>query len=158
MRVYVPATLSMLRTWHGSGKVDARSALSVTAALRASYATDDVEQLEYAALTAAARASLRLLVADRAAPPRRVVVALDAPGAVADDVAGHATVRLPQPPAVDTVAAVHVDGEEAEEEVAAAVAALVDRPSDERTARAVEAVEDIELAWFATQEIPDLVR
>lgn len=158
MRVYVPATLSLLRTWHESGKVDVRSALAVTAALRASYGTDDDEELEYAALSAAARASLRLLVSDRAAPPRRVVVALDAPGAVVDDVSGQATVRLPELPGVDAVAAVHVDGEEAQDTVAAAVAALADRPADEETARAVEAVEDIELAWFATQEIPDLVR
>ena len=52
---------------------------AVTPALREAYASGDAEELEYAAMTEAARASLRLLAADPAAPPRRVVLAAEMP-------------------------------------------------------------------------------
>ena len=64
----------------------ARSAhgFAVTPQLRQFYAVSDadadIEELEYAALLAAARASLRLLDVDPTAARRRVVVAADVPG------------------------------------------------------------------------------
>ena len=54
-------------------------AFTVTPALREWYAQADLEELEYAALTHAARASLWLLLADPDAPRRRVVLAADVP-------------------------------------------------------------------------------
>ncbi|GAA3504037.1 hypothetical protein GCM10019016_111500 [Streptomyces prasinosporus] len=51
----------------------------MTPALREWYLSDDIEELEYAALSRAALASLRLLAADPGAPRRRVVVAVDVP-------------------------------------------------------------------------------
>ena len=86
MRVYLPATTTVLRTLVDEGRA-ARPAHGVRrhAALREFYALSDaeadIEELEYAALLAAARASLRLLDVDPIAARRRVVLAAD----VADD-------------------------------------------------------------------------
>ncbi len=72
----------------------------------------------------AARASLRLLAADPGAPRRRVVIALDLPGATPDAADGRAAVRLVAPVGLEQVAAVHVDHADAEQTVRAAVEAL----------------------------------
>ena len=81
MRVYLPTTLPGLATSYQAGEVGPAplDAFAVTPGLREWYLSDDVEELEYAALLRAAQASLRLLVADPAAPRRRVVVAADVP-------------------------------------------------------------------------------
>src|SRR5207245_8284249 len=73
MRVYVPATTVRLRDLESSGQLGAApvTAFAVTPGLREWYVDDDVEALEYAALTEAARAALRLLDADPAAARRR---------------------------------------------------------------------------------------
>ena len=52
---------------------------AVTPALREWYSSGDEEELEYVAMTQAARASLRLLHADPGAPARRVVLAAEVP-------------------------------------------------------------------------------
>ncbi|WP_428837947.1 DUF6912 family protein, partial [Streptomyces thermocarboxydus] len=79
MRVYVPLTLPGLAEAHRTGQLGDGpfTAYAVTPALREWYVSDDLEELEYAALGRAALASLRLLAADPAAPRRRVVVAVD---------------------------------------------------------------------------------
>ncbi|MCA1672040.1 MAG: hypothetical protein LC799_07505, partial [Actinobacteria bacterium] len=83
MRVYVPATLHMLQTLVDDGEFVPVSgtAFALTPSLRESYATGDTEELEYAAMGEAARASLRLLSAELDGDPkalaRRVVVAAD---------------------------------------------------------------------------------
>jgi Family of unknown function (DUF6912) len=66
VRVYVPATISMLRRLVSDGELwpVAGTAFAVTPALRESYASGDTEELEYAAMADAARASLRLLSLD----------------------------------------------------------------------------------------------
>lgn len=87
MRVYVPLTLPALAEAHRTGDLGAGLvAYAVTPALREWYLSDDIEELEYAALNRAALASLRLLAADPGARRRRVVVAVDVPdkAAVAD--------------------------------------------------------------------------
>jgi hypothetical protein len=63
VRIYIPATVSMLRTLVKAGELAAvgGTAFALTPTLRESYATGDSEELEYAAMTDAARASLRLL-------------------------------------------------------------------------------------------------
>lgn len=65
MRVYLPLTLSVLTSVRERQEVGPAPlvAYAVTPALREWHASDDLEELEYAALGAAARASLRLLVA-----------------------------------------------------------------------------------------------
>ena len=84
MRVYVPATWPMLRKLVRTGRLEpiGGTAFALTPALREAYAAGDDEELEYAAMTEAARASLRLLavelgLGEEATPARRVVVAAD---------------------------------------------------------------------------------
>lgn len=81
MRVYVPLTLSGLAEAYKTGELETGPfvAYAVTPALREWYLSDDIEELEYAALSRAALASLRLLAADPQAVRRRVVVAVDVP-------------------------------------------------------------------------------
>ena len=88
MRVYVPLTLPRLAEAYQAGELGPGplDAYAVTPALREWYVSDDIEELEYAALNRAAVASLRLIAGEPDAPRRRVVVALDVPdgAAVAD--------------------------------------------------------------------------
>ena len=91
MRVFLPSTLPALARalqtgqlneagqFSGAGQLNDGSVpgFAVTPALREAYASGNEDELEYAALTEAARASLRLLAADPAAPPRRVVLAAE---------------------------------------------------------------------------------
>jgi hypothetical protein len=160
MRVFVAATLPKLAELHRSGLLKAGdgSAFAVTPALREWYTDEDPEELEYAALTEAARASLGLLAADPTAPPRRAVVAIDVADAVPDAANGRAAVRLAGPARIDQVASVHVDGVDAEETVQAAIAAHAAADAgNEAAAIAVEEPEGFELLWYATQELPDLL-
>ena len=86
MRVYVPLTLPGLAEAHETGELGPSgplTAYAVTPGLREWYLSEDIEELEYAALGRAALASLRLLAADPAAPRRRVVVAVDVPDGAA---------------------------------------------------------------------------
>ncbi|MFJ6743349.1 DUF6912 family protein [Streptomyces sp. NPDC091279] len=167
MRVYVPLTLPGLAEAYKTGELGVGPflAYAVTPALREWYLSDDIEELEYAALNRAASASLRLLAADAGAPRRRVVVAVDvADGAVSADsgpgvepaVLGE--VRVSGAVALAKAAAVHVDAGDAEGDVAAATGALAAADGGDGGARGVvDGVEDHELLWFATQEIPGLV-
>ena len=161
MRVYVPSTLPRLATAIGSGTLPAGPAYAVTPAVREWYAEGSDEELEYAALTQAARASLELLAADGGSgPPRRVVVAVETEpgrGGPAAEL-GDAEVTLPTEVAWADVAAVHVDAVEAAEVVAAAIAAWdAAHSGDDDAMFAVEACEGEELLWYATQEVPDLL-
>ena len=84
MRVYLPATTTVLRTLVDEGRLPApQTVFAVTPQLREFYAVSDAdadtEELEYAALLAAARASLRLLDLDPMAVRRRAVLAADVP-------------------------------------------------------------------------------
>ena len=81
MRVFLPSTLPAVAQALQAGQVGPGPlpGFAVTPALREAYASGDIEELEYAALTEAARASLRLLASDPAAPSRRVVLAADIP-------------------------------------------------------------------------------
>ncbi|PWS50938.1 hypothetical protein DLE01_15460, partial [Streptomyces sp. FT05W] len=55
-------------------------------------------------------------------------------------------------------AAVHVDADGAEEDVAAAAAALgAADPGDDDARSTVDGAEDHELLWFGIQEIPGLI-
>ncbi|MCW5252787.1 MULTISPECIES: DUF6912 family protein [unclassified Streptomyces] len=164
MRVYVPLTLSGLAEAYRTGGLGTGplAAYAVTPGLRAWCRTDDVEELEYAALGGAALASLRLLAGDAEAARRRVVVAADVPdAAVADAGAGAdapGAVRVTGDVALDRVAAVHADDPGAGPDVAAAAGALAAADGGDGAAgRLVDAAEEHELLWFATQEIPGLV-
>lgn len=112
VRVYVPATMDLLREWH--------AAREVPASVERVVAPGDDEESEYAALMTAADLSTALL----AGAGRRVVVV----GTVDDD-AGAGAVRLRD------LAAVHADPAE--------------RPHGSDP--------DEDLAWYAVQEIPQLL-
>ncbi|MFJ6796416.1 DUF6912 family protein [Streptomyces sp. NPDC091268] len=166
MRVYVPLTLPGLAEAHEAGELGPAPlrAYAVTPGLREWYVSEDIEELEYAALGRAAAASLRLLAADADAPRRRVVVALDVddkaatatPG-VEEDTLGR--VSLAAAPRLTEAAAVHVDADEAEDDVRAAADALAAADAGDGDARfTVDGAEDHELLWFGVQEIPGLLK
>ncbi|WP_046729196.1 DUF6912 family protein [Streptomyces humi] len=167
MRVYVPLTLPALAEAYKTGALGTGPfvAYAVTPALREWYLSDDLEELEYAALSRAALASLRLLAADPDAPRRRVVVAVDVPDgtAAADpdrglDPAALGEVRVTATVALARAAAVHVDSDDADEDVTAAAGALAAADGGDDDAQfVVDGAEDHELLWYATQEIPNLV-
>src|SRR5258708_33503493 len=80
MRVYLPFTMPTLARLLAEDQTAPRvRGYAVTPALREWYSSGDDEELEYVALTQAARASLRLLLADPQAPWRRVVLAAQLP-------------------------------------------------------------------------------
>ncbi|MEV2215275.1 hypothetical protein AB0H86_28240 [Streptomyces sp. NPDC050997] len=167
MRVYVPLTLPGLAEAYKTGELGSEAfvAYAVTPALREWYVSDDIEELEYAALNRAALASLRLLAADPDAARRRLVVAVDVPdgAATADpdralDPAVLGEVRVTGTVRLAKAAAVHVDSDDAEADVAAAAEALSAADGGDDDAQfVVDGAEDHELLWFARQEIPNLV-
>jgi hypothetical protein len=162
VRVYLPATSSVLRRLVQAGALEPAplTAFAITPALREWFVDDDVDELEYAAMLEAARASLRLLDADADAARRRVVVAADVPDAdvkVRDDL-DRGVVHIAAPVPLAAIASVHMDDTEAEETVAAAAEAVIaadlgDPASQER----VDDAEGFELAWYANQEVRDLL-
>jgi hypothetical protein len=134
-------------------------AFAVTPALREWYREGDLDELEYAAMTRAALASLRLLA--RNGGDRRVVLAADvADDAVVFDPDGDpAAVRAVDAVQFDQVVSAHVDDPSAATAVAGA-RALVDAADlgDDDAQFAIEGLEDHELQWYAVQEIAFLLR
>ncbi|PRY51829.1 hypothetical protein LY71_101201 [Geodermatophilus tzadiensis] len=163
MRIYLPATTSVLRTLVDEGRLTGpHTAFAVTPRLREFYAISDaeadLEELEYAALLAAARASLRLIDVDPTAARRRVVLAADVPDAAVapldDPHTEPGAVRVTADVALADVASAHVDGAEAEEDVRAAVAVVLEADLGSDDAQfVVDQAEGHDLAWYATQEI-----
>lgn len=157
----MPATTGDLRRLLDSGSLPAGlTAFAVTPGLREWYVDDDEEELEYAALLEAARASLRLLDDQPSAARRRAVVALDAPDRaveVRDDL-DRGVVRLQAQVPLAHIASVHVDDAEAEAAVTAAARSIVDADlGDEHAQEHVDDAEGFELSWYATQEIEALL-
>ncbi len=167
MRVYLPATTNVLRTLVDEGSLTGPlTAFAVTPGLREFYALSDAgadeEELEYAALLAAARASLRLVDVDPSAARRRVVLAADvrdsAVSEVEDPDADRGAVRITGDVTLAAVASAHVDGAEAEDDVRAAVGVVLEADLGSEDAQfVVDQAEGHELAWYATQEIGTLL-
>jgi hypothetical protein len=162
MRVYVPSTLPALARAVQAGQVGPAPlpGFAVTPALREAYASGDEEELEYAALTEAARASLRLLAGDRTAPPRRVVLAADLPAELLTWDAQHSEpgrVVIGAPVPLDLLASAHVDAAEAGTDVRSAADALAAADAgDDDAMFTVDGAEGHELGWYASQELPYL--
>jgi hypothetical protein len=165
MRIYVPATLPLLATARATGQVTDGPvvAFAVTPALREWYVEGDLEELEYAALSAASRQSLVLLAADPDALRRRVVMAADIPDAWLrhnhdGGRAALATLSVLQPVPWSALAAIHVDGYEAEPVVSAAAGAVAAAAEGDEDAQfAVDTADDESLLWYAVQEADDLL-
>lgn len=164
MRVYLPSTLPAVAGLLAAGRIETGSegAYAVTPALREWYSSGDLEELEYIAMTHAARASLRLLAADAQAPRRRVVLAAE----VADrqvrtrpDFDDPALVQLTGEILLRDIASGHVDDPASQPDIAAAVDALAAAGNGDDDARfAVDGAEGCELQWYATQELRDLAK
>jgi hypothetical protein len=135
---------------------------ALTPALRESYTSGDAEELEYAAMLDAARASLRLIAAEpdfgSDEPTRRVVIAADHDEVDLRPDLDQAVVRLTGPVPMSRIASVHVDNSEAEGAVRAA-AAVIDAADlgDPDAEFTLGDAEDHELAWYAPQELPFLL-
>jgi hypothetical protein len=162
MRVYLPSTLPELRALLDRGTVGdpPLPGYAVTPALREWYAEGDIEELEYAALSLAARASVRLLDADPDAVRRRVVVVAEVPDPVVSHVphVDRAAVKVDDPVPLRLVQAVHVDDPAAVPDVTVAADAVIEADlGSEDAAFRVEQAEGHELQWYATQEIGPLL-
>jgi hypothetical protein len=163
VRVYLPATTTTVRTLLDEGQLGGpHTAFAVTDELRRFYVTSDAEadegELEYAALLAAARASLRLIDVDPTAARRRVVVAADVPDSavrpIAEDDDERGAVRVEADVRLRDVASAHIDGSEAEDDVRAAVTVVLEADLGSEDAQfVVDQAEGHELAWYASQEI-----
>lgn len=168
MRVYLPSTLTLLAGVHAAREIGPAplTAYAVTPSLREWYAGGDLEELEYAAMSAAARASLRLLAAAPSTPRRRVVLAAEVPdhqvtwargdvGLANDD---RALVELSDPVPWQKIASGQVDDPSATADVTAAAEALPAADAGDDDARfTVDGAEGHELLWYATQELPHLL-
>ncbi len=162
MRVYLAATMPVLAAMLAAGEIGPAplAGYAVTPALREWYASGDLDELEYAAMAVAARASLRLLAADDGAPPRRVTLAADVPddqvsacGSVDEPAAVKVSAAVP----LARVASAHVDDPEAAADVRAAAAAIPAADHGDEDAKfTVDGAEGHELAWYAVQELPYL--
>lgn len=161
MRIYLPTTTTGLRALHDTGELGPAplTGFAVTPALREWYVDEDVEELEYAAMSEAARASLRLIDADVAAARRRIVVAADVRDAdleIRDDL-DRGVVRTRHPVPLAAVASVHADDPgdaDAEVTVRAAAASILEAElGDANAQERVDDAEGHELCWFANQEI-----
>lgn len=162
MRVFVPATSVELTGLTTSGQFGSPpiTAFAVTPGLREWYVDDDAEELEYAAMLDAARASLRLIDVDPDAARRRVVVAADlaASDVVVHDDIDRGVVRLSRAVTMADIAAVHVDDADAEDAVSRAAQAVIAADLGQAEAQAtVDDAEGYELSWYANQEIAGLL-
>lgn len=169
-RVYVALTRVELGRLADRGVLDGGSAFAVTPALRAAYAEagiDDEEELEYAVMTIAARVSLTRLDLSDPQDRRRIVVAADAevlepdPGGGPVEPGGSAhpaRVELPSAVPMAGIVSVHLDTDDVLDLVEAAIHALpAAAAGDARAVGVVEALDDEDLAWYATQELADLL-
>ncbi len=162
MRIYVPSTLPALAAALDTAALKAPPicAFAVTPALREWYATGDLEELEYAAMAAAARASLRLLAGDPVAPRRRVVLAAEIPAEAIRRGAGHAdraAVIVGSAVPLGKVVSAHVDDLVAAPDVHAAIGALPAADTGDDDAKfIVDGAEGHDLLWYAASELPYL--
>lgn len=126
MRVYIPATFSMLESLRSNEILHARGGwgFAVTQALRDFYDSGDEEEFADIAFDEAARASLRLLDGEAGKFPfRRVVIAADVEAEPNEDM-GEAVVKLAGPVALEDIASIHVDVGEAEGPTKAAISVV----------------------------------
>jgi hypothetical protein len=168
IRIYVPATLSMLGPLRERGDIKPPAsspmlvAHMVTPLLREWYAEGDEDELEYVAFTRAAQSALQLLRADPHAARRRVVVSADVPAnavITGESDLGSSLVRLAEPLPFGAIAAIHIDGVSAEPDITEAAAVVEEALAGDPDAQfTVDSAEDHELEWFDVTEVDLLLR
>ena len=157
-RVYVPSSTGGLQNLLLSGGVGPVPVLAhaVTADLRSALPDAGEEEWEYAALTSAAQDSIGL-IADEDRPCRVVVVA-EAETVLPVPEGEPSLVEIVEVVPLRNVVALHLDSDDAAEDVAAAREVWsAAQEGDEAALATVDRCLDHELGWFATQEIGDLV-
>jgi hypothetical protein len=146
-RVYLPMTAIRLREAQRRGSFGPAPLRAHAVTPAVADALDDLEEREYATLTAAALEAVAHLTPND--PPLRLVAAVDVPGWEADDTGDDPTmVRLAHEVPWKRLAAVLADSPDAGPAVARAV---------EQGDAALDACLDHELGWFATQEVDALL-
>ena len=166
MRIYLPVTMNELRGLHANSRLapSPLAAHAITADFLAATAEIDDEEREYQALMAAANESLQL-IASTVGEPRRVVISADVDDQYVHRRRGVATaVEVSTEISLRQCSSVHIDEVGAQAAVAAAVTGLGSSPGSTSTTGEDSAgtdsiydLDDHELLWFATQEIPDLL-
>ncbi len=171
MRVYVPATIRMLRQLVAEREMRPvnGTAFAITPALREAYSSGDDDELAEVAMAEAARASLRLLASESAdggdahdaeGEPvrRRAVIAADVDDAKLRPDLDDAVVRVTGYITYDQIASAHVDLAEAESTIEKAIEVIDQADLGDTDAEFVLGdAEDHELAWYAKQELPFLL-
>ncbi|AZA10877.1 DUF6912 family protein [Corynebacterium gerontici] len=164
MRVYLPATFSMLKALAVDGEMPVRSGygFAVTPALREFYTAGDEEEIAHSAFEDAALASIRLLaIGEEQFPHRRVVVSVDVDDAVVDlqPEMGESVLKLdPALIRFDQVAAIHVDTEANEEYTAKAIEVIDEADLGQEDAElCVGDALDQFMAWYDPSELSALV-
>jgi hypothetical protein len=156
VRVYLPATVALLRRAVAEARFNpvGGTGFGVTPGLRSEYQGADDEELEYLAMHDAALASLRLIAGSGDGPAVRVVLAVDDDSATERGDLDRAAVRLAGPVPWSAVVSVHLDGGDAVAAVRAAADAIdASDLGDPDAAVVVGEAEDIDLAWYAPDEI-----
>jgi len=154
-RVYLPVTPALLERARVEGRFEPPlRGHAVTEALATELPGADQEELEYAAMQAAALDALATLGPDDR--PRRLVAAVDAATWTAADRSDAASslVDVTVPVPLRRLASVHADSGDAEDDVRAAVRALAAGGPE---APEVQRCLDHELGWYAAQELSALV-
>ena len=161
MRVYIPATFSMLKSLDSNGVIHARNGwgFAATPELTEYFTSGDQEEIEAIAFDDAALASIRLLAigGEEQFPHRRVVVSVDAEVQPQPEM-GESVVKLAGPVELKDVAAIHVDVKEAEEATAKAIEAIDAADlGDEDAELTVGDAQDNYMAFYDPSELPFLI-
>ncbi|MBZ8176879.1 hypothetical protein GP475_03245 [Corynebacterium poyangense] len=165
MRVYLPATFTMLSGLKETGEMYARSGygFALTQALRDFYDHGDDEEIAHAAFQDAAEASIRLLAIgdENTFPHRRVVVSVDLPDEQVDPdpELGDSVVKLrPARISVDQLAAIHIDIEESEAATAKAIEVIDESDLGVEDAELIvgDALDNF-MAFYDPTELPFLI-
>lgn len=148
MHVFLPSTIPALARLLEEGRLEGAPLTAFTADPGPG---EDVEEVEYEAMYAAAEESLALLASDPDAPRRRVVLAANVPDRVVEregrSEEGVARVRVAGAVPLKRLLSAHVDDAAAARDVAEA--------AQDPTSGAAE---EHELMWFAVQELRYLVQ
>ncbi len=150
VRIFLPASLADLADADG---LSPRAAHAATDDLARALPDEDAEALEFAALLAAADGCVALRAergAEDGSPPRRVVVAAELRSGASRSARPDSLPSEIEPPervGWESVVSLHVDDEDAEPDVAAAIA------GDEE---ALERAAERDLLWFDVSELDAL--